>query len=140
MISKWHAPENQWVVPRSLWEFSSVVSLWIFWRIWIGMYETRHGQPFFVKLATWGDMVYHQAGCPWCTDYRRRKWTRRLEFKCWTRLIAFHIALIPLEKVWIQLFSLQLWVNSRTDWVLQPWWGNWSRRRKTLNSNLLDSA
>ena len=37
---------------------------------------------------------------------------------------AFHIALIPLEKVWIQLFSLQLCVNSRTDWVLQPWWGN----------------
>ena len=34
----------------------------------------------------------------------------------WTRLIAFHIALIPLGKVWIQLFSLQLWVNSRTDW------------------------
>ena len=30
-------------------------------------------------------------------------------------LIVFHIALIPLEKVWIQLFSLQLWVNSRTD-------------------------
>ena len=29
-------------------------------------------------------------------------------------LIAFHIALIPLEKVWIQLFSLHLWVNSRT--------------------------
>ena len=24
----------------------------------------------------------------------------------------------------------QLWVNSRTDWVLQPWWGNYSRRRK----------
>ena len=23
------------------------------------------------------------------------KWTRRLEFKSWTRLIAFHIALIP---------------------------------------------
>ena len=27
----------------------------------------------------------------------------------------FHIALIPLGKVWIQLFSLQLWVNSRAD-------------------------
>ena len=53
--------------------------------------------------------------CPWCSRYRRRKWTRRLEFKSWTRLIAFHIALIPLGKVWIQLFSLQLWVNSRTD-------------------------
>ena len=30
-------------------------------------------------------------------------------------LNAFHIALIPLGKVWIQLFSLQLWVNSRAD-------------------------
>ena len=62
--------------------------------------------------------------CPWCNGYRRRKWTRRHEFKSSTRLIAFHIALIYLGKVWIQLFSLQLWVNSRTDWVLQPWWGN----------------
>ena len=53
--------------------------------------------------------------------YRRWKWTRRHEFKSWTRLIAFHIALIPLGKVWIQLFSLQLWVNSRVDEVLQPW-------------------
>ena len=53
--------------------------------------------------------------CPWCNGYRRRKWTRRHEFKSWTRLIAFHIALIPLGKVWIQLFPLQLWVNSRED-------------------------
>ena len=52
---------------------------------------------------------------PWCNGYRRWKWTRRHEFKSWTRLIVFHIALIPLGKVWIQLFSLQLWVNSRTD-------------------------
>ena len=36
----------------------------------------------------------------------------------------FYIALIPMGKVWIQLFSLQLWVNSRADWVLQPWCGN----------------
>ena len=28
-------------------------------------------------------------------------------------LIAFHIALIPMGKVWIQIFSL--WVNSRAD-------------------------
>ena len=56
--------------------------------------------------------------CPWCNGYRRRKWIRRHEFKSWTRLIAFHIALIHLGKVWIQLFSLQLWVNSRTHWVL----------------------
>ena len=50
-----------------------------------------------------------------CNGYCRTKWTRRLEFKSWTRLIAFHIALIHLGKVWIQLCSLQLWVNSRTD-------------------------
>ena len=62
--------------------------------------------------------------CPWCNGYRCRKWTRRHEFKSWTRLIAFHIVLITLGKVWIQLFSLQLWVNSRTDWVLLPWWGS----------------
>ena len=53
--------------------------------------------------------------CPWCNCYRRRKRTRRHEFKSWTKLITFHIALIPLGKVWIQLFSLQLWVNSRAD-------------------------
>ena len=51
----------------------------------------------------------------WCNGYGRRKWTRWHEFKPWTRLITFHIALIPLGKVWIQLFSLQLWVNSATD-------------------------
>ena len=50
-----------------------------------------------------------------CNSYRRRKWTRRHDFKSWTWLIAFHIALIPLGKVWIPLFSLQLWVNSRAD-------------------------
>ena len=53
--------------------------------------------------------------CPWCNGYRCRKWTRRHKFKSWTRLIAFHISLIHLGKVWIQLFSLQLWVNSRAD-------------------------
>ena len=60
----------------------------------------------------------------WCNGYLRKKSTRRHEFKSLTRLIAFHIALIPLGKVWIQLFSLQLWLNSRTDLVLQPWLGN----------------
>ena len=45
--------------------------------------------------------------CPWCNGYRHRKWTWWHEFKSWMRLIAFHITLIPLGKVWIQLFSLQ---------------------------------
>ena len=59
--------------------------------------------------------IQHIHICPWCNGHRRRKWTRRHEFKSWTRLIAFHIALIHFGKVWIQLFSLQLWVNSRAD-------------------------
>ena len=67
------------------------------------------------------------------------KWTRWHEFKSWTRLIAFHIALMPLGKVRIQLFSLQLWVNSRRDCVLQPCEAT-SRGEGTLNSNLLNSA
>ena len=54
---------------------------------------------------------YHRAR----NGYRHRIWTRRYEFNSWTWLIAFHIALIPLGKVWIQLLSLQLWVNSRVD-------------------------
>ena len=52
---------------------------------------------------------------PWCNGYHPRKWTWRHEFKSWPRLIAFHIAQIPLGKVWSQLFFLQLWVNSRAD-------------------------
>ena len=60
---------------------------------------------FLIQIILWR--------CPWCNGYRRRKW--RHEFKSWTRLIAFHIALIPLGNVWIQSFSLQLWVNSRAD-------------------------
>ena len=55
----------------------------------------------------------YMSRCPWCNGYRGRKWTWWHEFKSWPRLTAFHIALIPLGKVWIQLFSLQLWVNSR---------------------------
>ena len=72
----------------------------------------RLDAPVF-NITTVSMVTFRQS--PWCSHYRRRKWTRRLEFKSWTRLIAFHIALIPLGKVWIQLFSLQLWVNSRTD-------------------------
>ena len=59
--------------------------------------------PYLIMLSVWR--------CPWCNSYCRRKWTWWHEFKSWT----LHIALIPLEMVWIQLVSLQLCVNSRTD-------------------------
>ena len=50
-------------------------------------------------LANRLQFVISDLRCPWCSRYCRRKWTRRHEFKSWTRLIAFHIALIPLGKV-----------------------------------------
>ena len=77
--------------------------------IYIYMYQ--------IYMIWFGWVLWHinYCRCPWCSRYCRRKWTRRYEFKSWTRLIAFHVTLMPLGKVWIQLFSLQLWVNSRTD-------------------------
>ena len=65
--------------------------------------------PRYVNWFTNFNFIWWR--CPWRNSYRRRKWTRRHEFKSWTWLIAFHIALIPLGKVWVQLFSLQLWVK-----------------------------
>ena len=71
---------------------------------------------YFFLFGKQFDLLHvHKHWSPWCNGYRRRKWTRRHEFKSWPRLVAFHIALIPLGKVSIQLFSLQLWVNSRAD-------------------------
>ena len=63
--------------------------------------------------------------CLECNGYHHRKWTQQPEFKSWMRQFAFSIALIPLGNVWIQLFSLKLWVNSRVDCALQPWYSKW---------------
>ena len=59
------------------------------------------------------------------------------EFKSRKRLIWFHIALIPLGKEWMLLFSLWLCVNSRIDWFVL---GNQFWRRENLNSNILITA
>ena len=75
--------------------------------------------------------------CPRCNGYCCRKWIRRHEFKLWMKLIAFYKAL---GKGMNLLILPQLWVNSNADWVLQPWLGSQSRRKETLNSNLLNLA
>ena len=85
----------EWFLCKPFWFFLDFSRFWVRYDWEIGHYQLWR--------------------CPWCNGYRLRKWTRRHEFKSWTRLIAFHIALIPLGKVWIQLFSVQLWVNSRAD-------------------------
>ena len=91
--------------------------VWVKW--WVGGTVLRKTYEFcciwvYREANHLHSITFHRR-CPWCNGYRRRKWTRRLEFKSWMRLIAFHIALIPLGKAWIQLFSFPLWVNSRTD-------------------------
>ena len=53
----------------------------------------------------------------WYNVYYCKKWTWWPEFKSWMKLFVFQIVLILLGKVCIQLFSLQLLVNSRADWL-----------------------
>ena len=65
---------------------------------------------------------------------------QQYEFKFWTRLIAFHIALIPMGKVQISIFSLQLWVNCRVAGFFILGEETSLGEEKTLNSNLLYSA
>ena len=52
----------------------------------------------YITLEPHHQMQFSVILCAWCNGYRRRKWTRRLEFKSWTRLIAFHIVLNPWER------------------------------------------
>ena len=62
----------------------------------------------------------------WCNHYCYKK-TKQIKIKkmdstsrvpSWTRQFAFHIVLILFRKVSIKVFSLQLWVNNRADWVI----------------------
>ena len=38
-----------------------------------------------------------------------------MEFKFWKKLFSFHIELIPLGKIWIQLLFFQLKIDSITQ-------------------------
>ena len=69
-----------------------------------------------------------------CNGYPCWKWTWKTKFKSWMRLIAFHMALIPLGKVWIQLFSLQLWANSRADWLFKLGMGTGLGEEKLISN------
>ena len=58
-----------------------------------------------------------------CNGYhhwKRMQWTK---FKSWTRPFAFHMALILLRKVWIQLFSFQLQYSRFEFFNLCAWTG-----------------
>ena len=51
-----------------------------------------------------------------------RKWNGQFEFKSWTRPFVFHIVLISLGKVCIQVFSIRLYINSKADCSLTLVW------------------
>ena len=56
-----------------------------------------------------------------------------------TRTVCISHSTNTFEKGMVPI-ALPLTMGSRGDWVLQLWCSNQSRRRKTLNSNLLNSA
>ena len=63
--------------------------------------------PFACLMQLWPTVLLVR--CPRLLlfhSFTCRKWTRWSEFKTWTRLFSFHLPLMPLGKVWIQLFSL----------------------------------
>ena len=53
----------------------------------------------------------------------------------WMRLFAFHIVLISLGKICIHFPSSYVYIIGQTG-LFKPWYGNWSKRRKTLNLNI----
>ena len=67
-------------------------------KLWTDTYpnNTKAQIDYVLINKKWNNSALNWWKCPWCNGYRRRKWTRRHEFKFWTRLIVFHIALILL--------------------------------------------
>ena len=84
-----------WVLPLSI--LRRVQSILKSARLFVLQRDSCHRVWFRSVLLFFCVIVSY----PWFNGYRRRKWTRQLKFKSWTRLIVFHKALIPLGKVWI---------------------------------------
>ena len=85
--------------------------------------------------------IYIYMMCSCCNGYLCWKWMQLSEFKACTSLFTFPIPLIHLGKVWTQLFSPNLClVISKTEKDFKPGYSNQSRRKRTLNSTMLNSA
>ena len=83
--------DEWWEIFREI--FASSATWWL-WHIYIYIYI--YIKFSFIRSIDVRNTIVTPWRCPRCNCYRRRKWTRRPEFKSWTRLIAFHIALILL--------------------------------------------
>ena len=62
------------------------------------LWHINHCRLFNAKSSLYIYILHIYGGACGVMGYRRRKRTRRHEFKSWTRLIAFHIARIPLVR------------------------------------------
>ena len=54
---------------------------------------------------------------------QERAWIKSIHVWILDTRLAFRIALIHLGKIWVQLSSLRLWVNSKSDSLLYPLYG-----------------
>ena len=93
-------------------------------------YNTHTTQT--TSLTSLSCLTYFTTGGARCVIFFVVRNRQQREFKSWMRLFASHTAIIPLGKVWIQLFSHSLWTKSRADWALiLIWRRRRTRRRKT---------
>ena len=91
-------PQNP---PRMLPVHDVIHILLVTFSIWDFYFDIceRHILTARVSTSAFNKENLPSCGLVPCNGYRRRKWTQRHELKSWTRLIAFHIPLIPLGKV-----------------------------------------
>ena len=107
-----------WNIPNSL----SLVKIYIYMCIYI--YVCVY---IYIYIYIWRHSW-------WCNEDCYKRWTQQRKFKSWTRLFEFHIVLVPLGKVSIPLFSLQLWVNSRKDSLTLVWQPGWEKENSEFTS------
>ena len=80
--------------------------------IYIYIYERKKKAAWQITLTYFGIMLITPSKFSTCP---RGVMVKAMDCSYSSRAITFTFGQIPLGKVWIELFSLQLWINSRTD-------------------------
>ena len=95
---------------------ASCTTWWWWWLVCLKTEQTSLNKLITVSKLCILD-TRNKVNVPRWNGYCRGIRTGRPKFKSWTRLLAFRLLLIPFRKSLTQLFSLQLWVNSRADFI-----------------------
>ena len=103
----------------------SVLSFWNYVYIYIYIYNCKNSTHrhlaimYILYIIYLSIYLYIYIGtCEMVHDVG--KLTRWPEFKSWTRLFSFLLALVLLQNICVHLFSFQLWINSRADSEFKP--------------------